>query len=179
MKIIFETERFYLREFLNQDLEDLFELDSDPEVHRFLGNKPFKKIEESQKIIEHVQKQYKKFGFGRLAIIDKKTNDFIGWSGLRYEQSLRKEFAYNDLGYRLKRKYWGNGIATETALKSLEYGFNQINLEKINAAADIDHVVSNRILQKVGLKFIETFEYDGKEHNWYELKKSDWEKLNK
>ncbi|HFC00177.1 MAG TPA: N-acetyltransferase [Phaeodactylibacter sp.] len=75
------------------------------------------------------------------------------------------------MGYRLKRNYWGKGIATETAIASLKYGFEEMNLDAIGGAADIKHTASNKILRKVGLKFIEVFEYDGVPHNWYNLKK--------
>jgi ribosomal-protein-alanine N-acetyltransferase len=111
---------------------------------------------------------------GRWAIIDKKTEDFIGWTGLKYEKALRKEFNYYDLGYRLRKKYWGHGIATETAIASLKYGFEKLNLKAIGAAAEVNHIASNKILKKIGLKFIETFDYYGVTHNWYTLSKTDW-----
>ena len=129
-----------------------------------------------KKIIEHIRKQYDENGIGRWAIIDKSSHDFIGWTGLKYEQNIREELNYYDLGYRLKRKYWGKGIATETATASLKYGFTTLNLKEICAAADIENIASNKILTKIGLEFLETFEFDGTTCNWYQLKKSDWEK---
>jgi len=93
---------------------------------------------------------------------------------LKYEKELRKDLNYYDLGYRLKRKYWGKGIATETALESLKYGFTVLNLKEICAAADVENIASNLILQKIGLKFIENFEFDGAKCNWYKIEKTDW-----
>ncbi len=92
--------------------------------------------------------QYKKFGLGRLPVVLKDTNEFIGWSGLKYEQNLRKEFNYYDLDYRFKQQYWGKGYTTETAFASLDYGFNDLKLQEINATAAIDNVASNSILKK-------------------------------
>lgn len=111
-----------------------------------------------------------------MAIIDKRTKDFIGWTGLKYEQGVRKEFDYYDLGYRLRKKYWGKGIATETAIASLKYGFEQLNLDEIGAAADINHIASNKILRNVGLQYVDEFEfeYEGVPHNFYSLKKTEW-----
>ena len=63
------------------------------------------------------------------------------------------------------------------AIESLKYGFEKLNLKEIGAAADINHIASNRILQKIGLKFIETFNYDGVTHNWYNMVKTDWTEL--
>ncbi|WP_340203404.1 GNAT family N-acetyltransferase [Ascidiimonas sp. W6] len=174
MKIHMETERFLIRDLVMGDASGMFALDSDAEVHRYLGNKPIQTLEEAKKIIMSVRSQYEEYGMGRWAIINKKTNDFVGWTGLKYERKLRKGFDYYDLGYRLRKKYWGQGIGTETALASLQYGFDQLKLEKIGAAADVNNIGSNKILQKIGLKSTETFYHEDTLCNWYELKKTDW-----
>lgn len=171
MKIHIETKRFYLRDIEPFDAQDIFILDSDPDVHEFLGKKPITSLAEAKKIIDYVRKQYKNYGIGRWAIIDKKTKAFVGWCGLKYEKVLRSDFNYYDLGYRLKKQYWGNGIATETALAVIDYGFNHLNLDQIGGAADANHIASNKILQKVGLKFVDTFTYNSSLCNWYNLKK--------
>jgi len=170
MSYLIETERLYLRRLTESDANDLFELDSNPKVHKYLGNNPVKSIEESQNQIKNVLKQYEEFGIGRLAMINKETNEFIGWSGIKFERELRKEFDYYDLGYRLKEIYWGHGYATEAAIGSLEYGFNELRLNEINACADVNHVVSNKILKKIGFITDGTFTFEGSLINWYFLK---------
>ena len=170
------TERFILRDIEFIDAKDIYELDSDPDVHEFLGKNPLKTIEEAEAIIDYIRKQYTDWGIGRWAIIDKTDQAFVGWTGLKYETVLRNEFNYYDLGYRLKKKYWRKKIATETALAAVDYGFNELNLKQIGGAADIDHIVSNKVLQKVGLKFVDTFTYDDSLCNWYNLKKEDYRK---
>lgn len=174
MNIHIETERLVIRDIIKDDLQDMYELHADPEVHKYLGNTVITTIEEATKIITDIRQQYIDFGIGRWAIIDKSTHEFIGWTGLKYETELRKGFAEYDLGYRLRKKYWGKGIATETAIESLKYGFEKLKLEKICAAADIDNGASNRILTKVGLSLVEVFEYEAVDHNWYEITKDDW-----
>ncbi|MEZ7925092.1 MAG: GNAT family N-acetyltransferase [Flavobacteriales bacterium] len=174
MKVHIETERLIIRDLELYDARGIFELDSDPEVHEFLGKNPIKTIDEAKQVIDFIRAQYIRNGIGRWAIIDKKTEDFIGWTGLKYEQGLRKDFSYYDLGYRLKKKYWGNGIATETAIETLKYGFEKLNLKEVGAAADINHLASNKILKKIGLKLIETFDYEGIPHNWYNIQKTEW-----
>lgn len=173
MEVIFETDRFWLRKITENDVQNMFDLDSDSEVHKFLGNNPVKSKEESEKIIQHILNQYQTNGIGRLAIIDKITKNFIGWSGLKREEKVR-DFKYYDLGYRLKKKYWGKGIATETAKASLKYGFEELNLNKIGAGAEAVHNASIKVLTKVGFNFVETFEYDNVLCNFYELTKVKW-----
>ena len=165
-----ETKRLYLRPINENDDHDFFEMDSNPKVHEFLGNNPVTSIEESRGYIESILQQYKDFGIGRLAIIKKDTGEFIGWSGLKFEREVREEFDYYDLGYRLKEKFWGQGYATEAAIASLNYGFNDLKLKEICAAAYARHTVSNIILEKIGLKPSGTFTYENELCNWYTLK---------
>ena len=170
MSLIIESKRLILRHISIKDAQDFYELDSNPQVHKYIGNNPVKSIEESKFIIKNILQQYKTNGIGRLAIIDKQTNVFLGWSGLKYEEQLRTEFNYYDLGYRLKQQYWGNGYATEAAIASLNYGFNDLKLSEICAAADVGNVASNKILKKIGMKLSGTFKYEGSLCNWYILK---------
>ena len=169
MNVKLETERLFLRPFHANDAQDFFEMDSNPKVHIYLGNNPATSIEQSKSKIEGVLQQYKDYGVGRLAMIKKDTGELIGWSGLKFERELRKEFDYYDLGYRLKEAFWGNGYATEAAIASLNYGFNDLKLKEICAAAHAEHVVSNRILKKIGLQPSGTFVYEGDLCNWYTL----------
>jgi RimJ/RimL family protein N-acetyltransferase len=85
---------------------------------------------------------------------------------------------YYDLGYRLLRKYWGKGIATETALASLNYAFGEMKLDEVIGIADCENVASNKVLRKAGLRFIERFDYDGTPHNWYKIDKWQFENKN-
>jgi [ribosomal protein S5]-alanine N-acetyltransferase len=181
MRIFAETERFILREILPADADGLFELDSDPEVHRYLGNKPVINKEQVEDTIRYIRQQYIENGIGRWAIIEKATQHFVGWTGLKLvKESINHHINYYDLGYRLLRKYWGKGIATETAYASLHYGFGTLQLQEIYAMADLENAGSNHVLTKAGLKLIETFDLHGIKHNWYKMDKLAWEerKLN-
>ena len=84
MKIVVETERLILREFLLTDAEAFFEMDSNPEVHRYLGNKPIRTIDEAITVIKNIRQQYIANGIGRWAAIEKLSGEFIGWSGLYF-----------------------------------------------------------------------------------------------
>lgn len=179
MKIFTETERFILREILPTDIDGMFELDSDSEVHKYLGNKPVINKEQTANVIDFIRQQYIDNGIGRWAIIDKKTNDFVGWTGLKFETDLTNNHKnYLDLGYRLIKKYWGLGIATETAKASLEYAFEKLKANEVYAMAECENDGSNKILKKVGLSLIHKFDLDGVEHYWYKIEKAEYEKLN-
>ena len=78
MKIHIETERLIIRDLEAFDAKGIFELDSDPKVHEFLGKNPIKIVKEAEGVINGIRQHYVENGIGRWAIVDKKTNDFIG-----------------------------------------------------------------------------------------------------
>lgn len=176
MKIVAETERLIIREIHLTDVDGLFELDADPEVHRYLGNKTVTGKDQVVTLINAIRQQYIDNGIGRWAIIDRKTTEFIGWTGLKFvTEIINNHKNYYDLGYRLIRRYWGQGIATETAYVSLQYAFDKIYANEVYAMADCENAGSNRILRKVGLRHIETFDHEGIEYNWYRIDKTGFE----
>lgn len=172
MKIQLETERLLLRELLPEDREGFFLLDSNPRVHEYLGKQPIQTLEQADVAIAHVRKQYLEFGIGRWAVIDKQTEAFIGWCGLKYEQKLR-DFAYYDIGYRLREEFWGKGIATEAARAALDYGFSVLLLEEICAATAQGNTASMTVLEKIGLTFQDTFVYENEVCNWFAIAHKD------
>ncbi|OEK09461.1 GNAT family N-acetyltransferase [Flavivirga aquatica] len=173
MKFHIETERLILREFRKTDLRGMFELDSDPEVHKYLGNKPVKTKEESIKIIESVLNQYQERGIGRWVAIEKSSGDFIGWSGLRLntEYNMNGFTKYYDVGYRFIKKYWGKGYATESGKAAVDYAFNILKLTELYATAEIENQASHKALLKIGLEYVEDFYFEEDELNlsWYKI----------
>jgi len=176
MRFNIETERLLLRDLRLTDLEGMFELDSNSEVHRFLGNKPVKTISESQKIIESVLIQYQERGIGRWAAIEKATGAFIGWSGLRLNQEYNMNgfTNYYDVGYRLIPKYWGKGYATESGKAAIDYAFKILRLPEVYATAEINNQSSHNALLKIGLNYVEDFYFEEEQLNlrWYIIKNS-------
>ncbi len=169
------TERLLLRELVPTDVDGMFELDSDPEVHKFIGNKPVINKQQVADVINILRQQYKDNGIGRWAVIDKNTNEFIGWSGLKFmTETTNNHINYYDLGYRLKTKYWGKGFATETAFAFLEYAFEKLKAQEVYAMANIENDASNNVLKKVGLKLIETFNFEEIIHNWYKIERTEF-----
>jgi RimJ/RimL family protein N-acetyltransferase len=142
-----ETKRYKLREFHASDAEALFELNNDPIVLKYTGDKPFESIEAAENFI-HEYHHYHDYGFGRWAVIDKETNDFKGWSGLRH--SIEKNEV--DVGFRIFKTFWNQGIASETAFESLRIGFETFKLIAIYGNAASENLASIEVLQKLGMK---------------------------
>ncbi len=178
MEIHLETDRLILRDLMDEDVHDLFAMDSDAEVHKFLGNKPISTLAEAQKYIDAIKEQYVQNGIGRWAVVEKESGDFVGWSGFKFiTDEIGGRLDFYDLGYRFIKKYWGKGYATETAVASLNHGFTKLGYNEICGMADVEHTASNAILQKIGLVKRNEFIYDGTLHNLYSLKKEEWKTL--
>lgn len=177
MKVLAETTRLILRELEYTDENDLFEMDSDPEVHLYIENNPVKSIDEITKVIGMLKKQYQENGIARWAVVDKATNECVGWAGLKYfNEPLNNHNHFYELGYRFKKKHWGKGYATESSIAILDYGFKNLNVESIFAITDPKNLNSKKVLTKLGFDYIELFDYEGDPTDWFELKKANWEK---
>ena len=178
MTIFADTGRTILREITLDDVDPFFEMDSDPEVHRYLGTQPIKNKDQVVDMIKYIRQQYVDNGIGRWAIVDKSTNQFIGWTGLKLVKDLiNNQTNYYDLGYRLNRKYWGQGYATETARASLSYGFDNLNLNEMIATVNCENAASNKVVEKLGFTLYETFYLHELKHNWYKINRTNGVRL--
>jgi RimJ/RimL family protein N-acetyltransferase len=166
-----ETERTYLRKLTTEDAKNFYALNIDLEVLKYTGDKPFDTLEDAKTFLSNYN-QYEKYGVGRLAVIEKKSNTFIGWCGLKYSPDLDEY----DIGFRFQRANWNKGFATETAKKCLEFGFDNLNLKEIVGRAMKENKASIKVLEKIGMTFKNDFDFDGQEGVIYRLTKNDYEK---
>jgi ribosomal-protein-alanine N-acetyltransferase len=150
-----ETERLLLRMFRPDDLDELATLFSDPDVVRYVGDgKPVSR-EESERALESIIKHWQTHGFGRWAVIDKQTQKFIGFGGLR---SL---FGTPEVVYHFATAHWGKGFATELARAALRFGFEDRGFDRIVAITKPLNKASIHVMEKLGMQFeVNTSYYD-------------------
>lgn len=174
MNVILETDRLLLREFVEEDAPAFFNLNSNPEVIRFVPDKPLLNVEQArQLLVDHPIADYRKYGFGRGACILKSTGEQIGFAGLKYLEELGEI----DVAYRLLPAYWGQGFATEAALASVRFGFDSLRLKsaagRIRRVRTIiglvmpENIASARVLEKTGLRYVETVTLWGSQFSKY------------
>jgi ribosomal-protein-alanine N-acetyltransferase len=174
MNILIETERLIMRDLLPEDAPGMFALDSDAEVHKYIGGRPVKTIDDSRKVIEIIRAQYISNGIGRWAVIEKTTEQFIGWSGLKLiTEPINGHNNYLDLGYRFMPQYWGKGYAKETAKASADFAWNTLKASRLCGIAHEQNIASRKVLESVGLQQKELFEFDAAPHVWYEMARPD------
>jgi RimJ/RimL family protein N-acetyltransferase len=171
MSLILETNRLIMRELVPGDATAMFELDCNPAVMQYLGGQTMQTADEMIPVVDYIRRQYTENGIGRYAVILKETGEFIGWSGIKFVTEPENNFVnFYDLGYRFIEHFWGKGYGYEAALPWIDYAFDIMKINKLNADAHIHNVGSNRILQKLGFTFVNKYEHEGYPFNWYELK---------
>lgn len=143
------TSRLKLRPFNESDLQNLMDLDQDPEVMKYLGGKLIPTDELQALLPKLLERQPKWINYGTWMADELSTGETIGWFTLKPLVQLNNEY---EVGYRLKKKYWGKGYATEGAKFLVHYGFNTLNLPKIIGCTDLGNENSQKVLMKAGLK---------------------------
>jgi RimJ/RimL family protein N-acetyltransferase len=154
-----ETERMYFRRFQDDDAQLLFELDSDPEVMRFISKgKPTPLSRIQNKFIPKFLEDYRRSPpEGVWATHLRESGLFIGWFHLRPDRMSAGEM---ELGYRFQRDVWGRGLATEGSKALLGKAFKEWGYEKVCARTLAGHMASRRVMEKAGLCFECDFHYD-------------------
>jgi RimJ/RimL family protein N-acetyltransferase len=151
-----ETKRLIMRQFQEDDATGMYELNSDPEVIRYTGDDAFASIDAARMFISQYD-AYAKNGCGRLTVLLKETMEYAGWCGLNFDPDSSE----TDLGFRLVKKFWNKGYATEAAQRSIELGFEHLRLSRIIGRAMQENVASINVLKKVGMTFEKKFEAHG------------------
>jgi ribosomal-protein-alanine N-acetyltransferase len=149
---VVETERLAFRYFTLTDLPQLIEQRSDPEVNKYLGGPDRQNAKGLATRIRFYIDCYGSHGFGMCPMIWKESEKVIGTAGLQPLENTPDI----EVGYSLIKEYWSQGIATEAARAWMEFGFRDKGLDRIVAVADRDNQASQRIMEKLGMKFEKT-----------------------
>ncbi|MCS7202783.1 MAG: GNAT family N-acetyltransferase [Dictyoglomus sp.] len=147
---VLETPHLILRKISLSDAEDLFEYAKDKEITKYLSWEPHKSIEDSVRFIEFMLIKYEREGYGDWGIEFKENRKLIGTCG--YVWWDRKN-SKAEIGYVLSRKYWKRGLMTEAVKEIIKFGFEKMFLNRIQARCIIENIASERVMQKVGMKF--------------------------
>jgi RimJ/RimL family protein N-acetyltransferase len=181
--IILETPRLALRQFTEDDVDNLFDLNSDPEVMRYLtGGGPTPREEIRDQIIPFHLAVYDRFDrLGTWAAESVATGEFLGW--FHFRAGPGTDTTNVDLGYRLRRSAWNQGYATEGSRALISLGFTDLGVERVFGHTMTVNTASRRVMEKCGLTLVRTTPYEGTdviedaEHGEveYAIIKPEWE----
>jgi RimJ/RimL family protein N-acetyltransferase len=184
MAVFLETERLVLRRFTDADLDLLVDLDSDPEVMRYItGGRPTSPEELRDEVLPAFLRYYERFpSYGFWAAVEKASGQFLGWFHLRPPEGASPDEP--ELGYRLRRSAWGKGYATEGARALVRMAFTELGARRVYAETMAVNRGSRRVMEKAGLRLVRTFHQpwpdriEGDEHGdvEYALTRAEWER---
>jgi RimJ/RimL family protein N-acetyltransferase len=141
-----ETERLLLRWFQSTDLEAFFELGTDAQAIRYVGNVPFTSLDVArQTLFAAPLTDYATHGFGRFACVLKESERVIGFCGPKFLPDLQEV----ELGYRFLPRFWGKGLATESAAAAVDYARRDLQLHRLIALVHPENVASARVVAKL------------------------------
>lgn len=186
------TERLVLRRFTAADVDGLLELDGDPAVMRFISRKTKSRAEIETEVLPRFLGYYARYrDFGHWAAT-RGDGEFIGWFGLRPVKAVGAAMVdwadaplparTASLGYRLRRRAWGRGYATEGVRALVRRAFTELGVEEIVATTMTVNTRSRAVMEKAGLRYARTVHLnwpdpvDGNEHGdvEYRLRRDDW-----
>lgn len=155
-----------MREFTLNDVDAVYEFSTNADVTRFTGDEgTVKNREDAENLIKNIWlAEYKKYGYARYALIHKGDQKVIGFCGVKF----LPEYDLPDIGYRMLPEYWGKGLGTEAVRAALEYARTELGLNKIMGEVVKQNTASNKLLLKVGMRLVDTYEKYGFTINRYE-----------
>ncbi len=167
-----ETDRLLLRRWRKKDLDPYARLCADPEVMRYLPGTLTR--EESARQIERFVYHWERRGYGLWAAEEKAGGEFIGFVGLEHHDDWPVDEHKVEVCWRLEKRFWGRGFATEGALASLRHGFERLELPRIISVCDPRNTASRRVMEKAGLTFRGRVHWRGYDDVWYSADRRGW-----
>ena len=145
-----ETPRLKLRRLMTRDANDVYEYASDPNVSRFVTWETHRSVADSLHFVRMVLNSYNRGEPTSWGIVYKEDRKIIGTGGYHWWQV---DSARAEIGYAISSRYWNRGIMTEALNAMVEFGFEKMLLNRIEARCYIKNSASERVLQKCGFRF--------------------------
>ncbi len=142
-----QTARLRLRPFTDDDADALFALHSNAYVLRYWDGPPWSDRARADQFIKACRLLADEGTGARLAVDQLSDGAFVGWCGLTRWNSVYRSAS---LGYCTEEAAWGKGFATEAASGLLEWAFDFLPLNRVQAETDTRNAASARVLEKLG-----------------------------
>ena len=153
------TPRLRLEPFKNSHFEDLYYLNSDFQVMRYITGRSMS-LDETIEHMALVKKNWAKLGFSSWSFIEKETNEFIGTGGIQHIEFNSKNPI--EIGWRLKTTKWHRGFATEAAKFMTQFIFDTVDIQCLYALCHLENKLSEKVMQRLGMSY-------GGVERWYNL----------
>ncbi|EFE08881.1 GNAT family N-acetyltransferase [Citrobacter youngae] len=150
-----ETPRLIIRQWEDKDREPFAALNADPDVMRFFPS-PLQKAE-SDLLADRFSDGIEARGWGFWAVELKETHQFVGSVGLHPQPDKFSFSPCTEIGWRLAKAYWHQGLATEAAEACLTFAFEELRLNEVVSFTSVLNKPSERLMKRLGMKKIAEF----------------------
>ena len=172
--IYIDTKRLILRDWQEEDIENLIAMNEDADVMKYFPHTLSKK--ESLDFYNAIQEEFRAKGYGLYAVEVKETAEFIGFIGF-HKATFPSDFTpCIEIGWRLKKSAWNQGYATEGAKACLQYGCDTLHFKQIYSFTACINTPSEKVMKNIGMHYVKNFHHPRvdmssplKEHVLYEL----------
>lgn len=149
--VTLETPRLILRRWREADVAPMAAVNADPEVMRWIRDGSVRDEQQTRAGIRAWEGEWESRGFGLFAVEVRSTGELAGFTGLSVPAFLPEVLPAVEVGWRLGRSHWGQGLATEAAVAAVRFGFDERGLERIVSIAQVGNDASERIMTKLGM----------------------------
>ncbi len=176
MKIL-ASERLRLEPFDDTHVDGLNAINSDPEVMRYLTGRPETR-DETIAIVKRVKARWAEFGFSWWSFIEPASGQIVGAGCI---QHLRRGGESPDpacpleVGWRLRRDRWGQGLATEAAIVMTDFAFHVLRADVLYAVCHPENAASASVMKRLGMRYRGIEIWYEKELATYETTAKEWE----
>ncbi|MGY5047562.1 GNAT family N-acetyltransferase [Streptomyces sp. 900105755] len=150
--VILETPRLILRRWREEDIAPMAAVNADPEVMRWIRDGGVRDEQQTRDGVRAWEDEWDSRGFGLFAVEIRSTGELAGFTGLSVPGFLPEVLPAVEVGWRLGRAHWGQGLATEAAVAAVRFGFGECGLERIVSIVQVGNDASERIVTKLGMR---------------------------
>ncbi len=175
------TPRLSLVPFSDEHIEGLHALNADPEVMRYISGRPETR-EQTVAMVERVKQRWVEFGYAWWSFIARDSGQIVGAGAL---QNLRRDASLSpdpacplEIGWRLRRDCWHQGLATEAARAIANFAFDSIRADELYAVCNPDNVASAKVMQRLGMQDCGLQTWYDKRLLTYQITSGHWRKVN-
>lgn len=147
-----DTARLVLRRWRDDDLAPMAAINADPQVMRWIGDGQPRSLESTTAAIARCERQWDELGYGWFAVEIRSTGELAGFTGLAIPDDIPDIMPAVEIGWRLGRPYWGQGIATEAARAALRFAFLDRGMTQVVGIHQVENRASERVIEKLGMR---------------------------
>ena len=162
-----------MRPWSEEDLDPYARICADPQVTRYLTRGRLSP-QQSEEQVSGFVRHWAQRDFGLWAVEHKASGAFIGFVGLMHQHDWPIGEHKTEVGWRLDRAFWGQGLATEGARVSVRHGFEELGLERIISIIMPENFASRRVAEKAGLTLRGELPFKGHDVVWYAIDRREW-----